>query len=367
MCRFFKRFTLITILILGLINGVYAQAEPDSTQQFKTSLDAYPYVYYTPETQLAFGAGGVVTFFPQKQRLLNPSSVTLSAFYSTIKTYQIDLDSKLFFSHNEIASSIELRFAHNIDRFYGIGNNTPDLGTEEFVLDNVGGMVDFQMPPAIIISDRAGFIIEYREYIMDDRKQNPYLQSDSVTGVKGGAVSGLGMIYVWDNRDQIFFPNDGGLTEFKFIIYTKDLGSDYTFTWLEMNSRRYWSFLADHVIAVQVYLNSVGGNPPFYKLPALGGSRIMRGYYQGRYRDFNFFSSQVEYRQYFTSRFGFITFFGIGLIDTDLTSMQIKSMKYSYGAGLRFLFNKEQKINLRMDIGFGKETSGVYFGIEEAF
>jgi hypothetical protein len=36
--------------------------------------------------------------------------------------------------------------------------------------------------------------------------------------------------------------------------------------------------------------------------------------------------------------------------------------------GLRFLFNKKQKINLRMDLGFGQDgNSGVYFGIEEAF
>jgi hypothetical protein len=43
-------------------------------------------------------------------------------------------------------------------------------------------------------------------------------------------------------------------------------------------------------------------------------------------------------------------------------------MKYSVGAGLRFLFNKEEKVNLRMDIGFGSDGNrGVYFGIEEAF
>ena len=362
-----NRFLIVIFLLMTCISHLSAQTEKDSTDQFKSSIDAYPFVYYTPETEFAFGAGGVVTFFPQKQRLLNPSSVSVSGFYSTVKTYQFDLDAKLFFSKNQLASSMEFRYAHNVDRFYGIGNNTPDLGNEEYVLDNAGGMIDFQMPPAIIISDRAGFIIEYREYFMNDVKSNPYLQSDSVTGVNGGTVSGLGMVYVWDNRDQIFFPNDGGLSEFKFILYTKDLGSDFTFTWLEINARRYWAFLPDHVLAVQTYLNIVGGEPPFYKLPALGGSRIMRGYYQGRYRDFSFFSSQVEYRQYFLPRFGFVGFFGIGLIDKNLTSMQVRSMKYSYGAGLRFLFNKEQKINLRMDIGFGKETSGVYFGIEEAF
>jgi hypothetical protein len=35
--------------------------------------------------------------------------------------------------------------------------------------------------------------------------------------------------------------------------------------------------------------------------------------------------------------------------------------------GARFLFNKAENVNLRADIGFGRETSGVYFGLEEAF
>jgi hypothetical protein len=35
---------------------------------------------------------------------------------------------------------------------------------------------------------------------------------------------------------------------------------------------------------------------------------------------------------------------------------------------LRYLFNKKQKINLRVDVGIGQDGNrGVYFGIEEAF
>jgi hypothetical protein len=31
------------------------------------------------------------------------------------------------------------------------------------------------------------------------------------------------------------------------------------------------------------------------------------------------------------------------------------------------MFNQEEKVNLRVDFGVGKNTSGVYFGLEEAF
>lgn len=46
----------------------------------------------------------------------------------------------------------------------------------------------------------------------------------------------------------------------------------------------------------------------------------------------------------------------------------INELKYSFGGGLRYLFNKKEQVNLRMDIGIGPNgNTGIYFGIEEAF
>lgn len=365
--RLYKLLIIILLSVLGVSPGI-AQESEDSLDTHKASLSAYPYAYYTPETQLAIGAGGVFTFYTERDSMLNPSKVTFSGFYSTIKTYELSLTSNLFFARNKMASTMDIRYSHKVDRFYGVGNDTPDLGTEEYVLDNVGGMIDFQIPANIVISDRAGLVLEYRDYSITDTKENPYLNSDiPFPGKEGGVVSGVGLIWVWDNRDQIFFPNSGGITEAKTIFYTKDMVSDFTFSWVEINARRYWSLAPDQVIAAQIYLNTVGGKPPFFKLPALGGSSIMRGYFQGRYRDFDYLALQVEYRQYFWRRWGFVLFAGTGDVAEEITSIQLRYLKPTYGFGLRFLFDQKQKINLRMDIGFGLHTNGIYFGIEEAF
>ena len=266
-----------------------------------------------------------------------------------------------------MAANIDFTFAHTIDRFYGIGNDTPDLGTEEFTLENFGALIDFQIPPAIMMSDRSGLVIDYKNYFVVDKKQNPYLQNDTLNGLQGGHVSGLGMVSVWDSRDQVFFPNRGGLIQAKILFYTKDLGSNYTFSWVEFDARRYWAFKPDHVITIQIYLKSVGGHPPFYELPALGGAKKMRGYYLGRYRDKNYLALQIEYRQYIWKRLGLVAFIGSGDVASEITQFQLRRLKESYGVGLRFLFNKEKKINLRADMGFGKNTNGIYFGMEEAF
>jgi len=34
---------------------------------------------------------------------------------------------------------------------------------------------------------------------------------------------------------------------------------------------------------------------------------------------------------------------------------------------LRFAFDEEEKTDLRIDIGFGRGTSGVYFAVSQAF
>ncbi|MBD3386034.1 hypothetical protein GF407_14050 [candidate division KSB1 bacterium] len=43
------------------------------------------------------------------------------------------------------------------------------------------------------------------------------------------------------------------------------------------------------------------------------------------------------------------------------------NLKYTYGLGLRFQLNPKENINVRLDFGFGKESSGLYLAIGEAF
>ena len=124
----------------------------------------------------------------------------------------------------------------------------------------------------------------------------------------------------------------------------------------------------DQVIALQAYGRFVPGSPPFYELSALGGGTIMRGYFQGRYRDRYYTAAQVEYRAHIWWRLGAVVFAGAGdVFGSPESDLSFSNLKYSCGFGLRLLFNRQEKINLRADFGFGQDTKGVYFGLEEAF
>jgi len=131
--------------------------------------------------------------------------------------------------------------------------------------------------------------------------------------------------------------------------------------------RQYISLKPQQILALQGYVQCIGGNPAFYEMPALGGQRIMRGYYQGRYRDEVLAAVQTEYRGHIRGRLGFVAFAAVGDVGTRLVDVKIKDLKTSLGGGIRFKFNQAENVNLRADIGFGRGTSGVYFGLEEAF
>ena len=64
---------------------------------------------------------------------------------------------------------------------------------------------------------------------------------------------------------------------------------------------------------------------------------------------------------------GAVAFIGAGEVANEFGDFKFGKLEYSYGAGLRYVFNKKEGINLRADLGFGENTTGLYISVEEAF
>ena len=101
-------------------------------------------------------------------------------------------------------------------------------------------------------------------------------------------------------------------------------------------------------------------------LSPLGGDSLMRGYYAGRFRDKVLLAGQAEYRLPLWWRFGLVGFVGAGGVADRVGILSTSAFKLTYGFGLRFRLNREGE-NLRIDFGYGKGTSGLYFTAGEAF
>ena len=166
-----------------------------------------------------------------------------------------------------------------------------------------------------------------------------------------------------------YFPTSGQLSRIWFAVFAKDLGSNYDFNRYGMDIRRYFPINTKRkqLVAVQLYIDLARGLPPFYRLPALGGSRVMRGYKKGSLRDRNYVATQMEFRTHAWRRFGAVAFLGMGDVANEFGDFKIGDLEYSYGLGLRYTFNEKEGINLRADLGIGKSTNGLYISVEEAF
>ena len=100
-------------------------------------------------------------------------------------------------------------------------------------------------------------------------------------------------------------------------------------------------------------------------LPLLGSDERMRGYYQGRYRDKNVLSTQLEYRRQLTWRHGIVAWVGAGTMGPSVDSLNDGRWLPTAGVGYRFEF--KPRVNIRLDYGIGKGSSGFYFQVGEAF
>jgi hypothetical protein len=165
---------------------------------------------------------------------------------------------------------------------------------------------------------------------------------------------------------------DGGFSELALLHYSKTWGSTYDFTTIISDNRLYRPINRRETCWQRSYLVSlVWASLPFNQLSLLGGESLMRGYYQGRFRDRNQLAAQVEYRMLPCH----LHLQNVGV--PQFSDRQVRcsinlvhcALAILYGQAVRafaFWFPKKD-IYSRLDLAFTKEGKGVYIFIGEAF
>jgi len=370
----FYTHILLTLIITPLI---FSQSEksdtsivnkPDTIAVRGVDWLAYPYIFYSPETSLAFGGGGIVYFKLYDNPKAKSSSITPSFYYTVNGQYDVTIIPELFLLDDQLKIWSKLNYSSFFDRYYGVGNSTAEIENDKYLQDNFQAQVKLQ-PKLFDERLNIGINYEIRNMSVADTKGNPFLENDStLVGKDGGLTSGLGLAFAWDTRDNNFFPSKGGYYEAYTSNFFDFIGSDFNYSKTVIDLRHYWNLTSNHVLAMQAYLLSEGGTPPFYDLGLLGGSKLMRGTIMGRYREKTYYVVQSEYRMpVLVWRFGLILFAGIGDVAPSVGRITISTVKPTYGFGIRFRFDELEKVEIRMDVGFGKGSNGIYFDINQAF
>ena len=333
----------------------------DSTK--KNSGAAYfPIVYYTPETKLAFGGGTL--YFSRSIKDERPSAFTATLVYTLNKQIVGEVTTGLFFQQEKYWHTGNFYYQQFPIQYYGIGNSTPDSAEEKFTIEVL------RLNPSFLIRtwERlfVGPLIHYETWRLQKTEAGRSLSLGKIPGSTPTTVTGVGVLAYYDERDNLFAATSGRFYQAAFIASPKFLGSTFTFTRLQVDAREYFPLGKEHIISAQALLHTTTGTVPFRFLPKLGGQNILRGYFEGRYRDNHMAVVQSEYRSPFWYRFGFVLFGGVGDVADKFSRFSVGNLKTSFGAGLRFAFIPEEKIILRVDYGVGKNSDGVYVTFNEA-
>jgi outer membrane protein assembly factor BamA len=293
------------------------------------------------------------------------SNAMLSGYYSQLGSYDIFLNPEFFLDGDRYYITASFDFWRFVDKFWGIGNDTPDLDSAGYIRKIF--WANFECDISVLGSLKLGLNYDLNTTSIEDKQTNPFLLSGSVTGTDGGFSSGVGLVLFVDTRNNAFSPSDGGYYKLSFLNAAPWVGSNFTFTRWILDVRHYRALAEPLVLALHLYGSAMSGDPPFYMLPALGGDNIMRGYYEGRYRDKIYMATQAEMRVKLTRRWGFVAFAGVGDVSGDFAGFKLKEIKPSYGLGVRYMLDTQELLNVRADFAWGRDTNGMYFNAKEAF
>ncbi|MCX6561588.1 MAG: BamA/TamA family outer membrane protein [Candidatus Aminicenantes bacterium] len=338
-------------------------AEDTKPTAAKRTILVMPLAYYTPETRLAGGIGGILAYRPASEgKQPRPTSIQFSAVITQNDQFTLQMKPEIYLGREDWVLTGSLEWSRFPNEFFGLGNETLEAAGELITPRQL--LAEFQVqrrlfPGRQIYAGLMGVIENYR--FLAFAPEGP-LASGDILGSQGGTLAGLGIIAKTDDRDNVFVPRRGRFWQISAVFF----GGDYRFSRFKADLRSYLPFAASAVLGFQMKLEAVSGDVPFMAMPKMGGDSLMRGYLTGRYRDRVFAGFQAEARLPLSGRFSAVAFAGLGQVAGRLGALSAAGFKPSVGGGLRCRVSSEGN-TIRIDFGLGRGSSGFYVTANEAF
>lgn len=322
-----------------------------------------PVIFYTPETRLAGGVAALITH--QGSVDDRPTMASTTALYTQNDQVMVEVALEGYPAGGDYHYAGYGSYRRFPDVAYPLGNRSDPDDTEDYTRIGFGLTLDLDHRVAPNVYVGAGLRVADDELV--DLEGGGPLSTGRLPGANGGFVWGVGARMILDTRDEVINPGAGLLVSTSVRGHPDGLGSDYGFLRYTVDGRRYMP-AGPGVVALRATASGTAGEAPFRFLPALGGQNLLRGYFDGRFRDRFLGAIQAEYRLPVWWRFGVAVFTAVGQVAPDPAAVRLDGFHPSGGLGLRFLLDPEQGVNIRIDYGMGEGgVSGVYITATEAF
>jgi hypothetical protein len=342
-------------------------AEKKDEKKDKLLLPAVPVIAYSRETSALFGVMMVRALrWKDAAPETRPNTLALSGFYSLEKQWALGLATSTYLHGEDYLVKAQIYRHRTPARFWGVGTEDGQHGErEDFTATGTG--VTFGTTKKVYRALRVGAGVWYGSAKIPIKEAGGLLERAAVTGSDGGTDIGVELQAEWDDRDNIYAPTAGTFVQFWAGLHRDYLGSDFDYEDYMLDVRKFISLGKGQVLALQAKGRIMGGDPPFYRLSSIGGISVMRGLFDGRFRDKSMGAVQAEYRFPLWKSLGGAVFGGAGEVADIPADFTIRNIQFTGGLGLRLTLDPKERINLRLDVGFSRYGTFPIVVITEAF
>lgn len=348
--------------------GEIAASLPDSVleKDGRGNTLILPVVGYTPDTSVMLGAAVLRFFYLEEGPEARPSVFSPTAIYTLKNQIMIFLGSDLNWGGGQWHSQFGPSYVKFPDQFYGIGRDVSLDDEEDYTPERIAfkGMIEREWIGEL----RLGVSYRVQRHRLLEVQEGGIIAGGDLPGTESSWVSSPGFTAGVDTRDNTWYPTRGVRMTFRAHWARDWIGSDYDFEMTELDLRGYRVLGDKVVLGGQFMATSLDGSPPFYMLPRLGGDEGLRGYRGSLYRDRVAAFGRLELRRMeIYKRLGGVVFGGIGDVAPGISKLTLTERLWSAGFGLRYAFDQTEKVNIRLDFGWGNGDSGFFLSLGEAF
>lgn len=325
-----------------------------------------PGPFYTPELGVGVGVAAVGLYRPDEHQHHTPlSSLSFTGFASSTGAFGVGYENYTFLENDSwrfyLSGDLSRRPLHYWGEGYRAGRK--QHGKQSYDSTKLSGVPRILYQLANHTYAGVGWSFSYEGASSLQHKTNGsfYHQDES----RHIFSSGASVLFSYDSRDFVANPSRGQVLNLSWTRYSPAIASDNRFDALDAQYNLYHAINSTNLLAWEVYSRFTSGHVPWTMQSLLGDSHHLRGYYEGRYRNRNMLTSQLEWRKKLSWRHGVVAWLGAGSMSDKPSEVLDGHWLPSVGAGYRFEFKKN--MNIRLDYGLGQHSSGFYFQVGEAF
>ncbi len=330
------------------------------TKKFDFSIIGGP--HYSSDSKFGIGILGAGLYRSSANDTLTPvSQVSIYTDLTTAAHFKVGICGTHIFPGDAKRLTYDVSLSSISTRFWGIGYDEcrDDNNDSKYKYLNAQVRANYRMRLGrhIYIGPLAAI-----DYIKGGNFEKPWLWHGEATHTFN---LGVGALVEYDSRDNLNNAFHGTYLRLEQHFSPRFLGNKYAYSSTSFHASHYSPLWKGAILATTADCRFTYGNTPWGLLSTFGGSSSMRGYFEGRFRDKSVITACAELRQHVLGRSGVAIWGGAGTVFSRFSQINSRRILPNYGLGYRWEF--KQRVNVRLDLGFGRGTTGFIFSINEAF